>query len=39
MNWGAPHLLWLLLALPVWAWIALRILQLVTPAALIAAVE
>ena len=27
MNWGAPHILWLLLALPVWAAVALRILR------------
>jgi Ca-activated chloride channel family protein len=27
MNWGAPHILWLLLALPVWAWINLRVLR------------
>ena len=27
MNWGAPHILWLLLALPVWAAVALRVLR------------
>lgn len=27
MNWGAPHWLWALLALPVWAWIALALLR------------
>lgn len=27
MNWGAPHILWLLLALPVWLWAAHRLLR------------
>lgn len=27
MNWGAPHILWFLLALPVWLWAAHRLLR------------